>query len=247
MRAICLVTLLLVAARAVADIGTAKMTGDECRSTWGTIATLIGPQDTGKKIGDGPFVADDGACEMRDLGVDKAGARRLRWRAEGAQAVTQGQMPVAAEFDLLDIYLGDGPAKAGGGGWFKVAKTRVDGGASFRWDAASQTMEIGQFYLTTGAGNRIALRADVAGLREGDLETLGPRLLTAKVTALDISLDSTDLAAFVAALPKRNPPDAKATTAHPPPDPVTSAQTLLAAALPDLPPGVVDAESAAAL
>jgi hypothetical protein len=246
MRAACL-TLMLLATPAGADTAPIKMTGDDCRSTWGTIATLAGPTDDGKKIGDGPFVAEDGACEMRDLGFDKAGARRLRWRAEGAQAVTQGQMPVAAEFDLLDLYLGDGPAKAGGGGWFKVAKTRVDGGASFRWDASSHSLEIGQLYLTTGEGNRLALRANVAGLAEGDLATLGPRLLTAKVTALDISLDSTDLAAFVAAMPKRTAPGPKTTTAHPPPDPVTSAQTVLAAALPDLPPGVVDTESAAAL
>lgn len=239
--------LMLLASPAGADTAAVKMTGDDCRSTWGTIATLAGPEDSGKKIGDGPFVAGDGVCEMRDVGFDGAGARRVRWRVEGAQALAQGQMPVAAEVDLLDLYLGDGPAKAGGGGWFKAAKTRVDGGASFRWDGASQRMEIGQLYLTTGEGNRLALRADVAGLAGGDLAALGLRLLTAKVTALDISVESTDLAGFVAALPSRPPPDPKSTPAHPPADPVQTTQDLLASALPDLPPAVFDAESAAAL
>lgn len=239
--------LILLTSPAGADTAAVKMTGDDCRSTWGTIATLVASHRDDRKIGDGPFVAGDGACEIRDASFDRAGARRVRWRVEGAQALAQGQMPVAAEVDLLDLYLGDGPAKAGGGGWLKVAKSRVDGGASFRWDAASQRLEIGQLYLTTGAGNRLALRADVAGMAPRDLTALVPGLLTAKVTALDISVESTDLAAFVAGLPARTPPAPKATTAHSPPDPTDAAQDLLSAALPDLPPAVFDAESAAAL
>ncbi len=246
MRAACLV-LMLMASPAGADTATVTMTGDDCRSSLAAIAGLISQNNDDNKIGDGPFVAGDGACEMRDAAFAKGGARRLRWRAEGVPALAQGRMPVAAQIDLLDLHLGGGPAKAGGGGWFKAAKTRVDGGASFSWDAASRTMEIGQLYLTTGEGNRLALGAQLAGLTDGDLPDLLPQLVSAQITALDISLDTTDLSALVAALPRRNPPDAKASTAHPPPDPVSTAQTVLAAALPDLPPGVFDAESAGAL
>ena len=74
------VVLMLLVGAAQAQTAPVMMTGDDCHTSWGAIAGLTGPDRPRQTIGDGPFVASDGACEMRDIGLATGGARRLRWR-----------------------------------------------------------------------------------------------------------------------------------------------------------------------
>lgn len=240
MRGAPLALTLLFATPALADGPEILMTGADCRASWAVIAGLAG-ESGGGKLGDGPFPASDGACEMRDVSLDAASARRLRWRVAGS--MTAEQLPLAAEVDLYDLRLGALAAKAGGGGWFKMAAARLDGGFAFHREAGSQKAEIDQIYLTTGAGNRLALRARLEGLDAGALPA---GLMTARITALDFSLETTDLSALLAALPATG----AAPTAHKaqtPPDPAKSVQTALTEALADLPPALLAPEDRAAL
>lgn len=231
---------MLCAAPALADSAPILMTGADCRASWAAIAGLTG-QSGGAKLGDGPFAASDGACEMRDVSLDAASAKRLRWRVTGP--MDQAQLPLVAEVDLYDLRLGALAAKAGGGGWFKIAAARLDGGFVFHREAGSQQVEIDQIYLTTGEGNRLALRARLDGLDGGALPA---SLMTARITALDFALDTTDLSALLAALPATSAaPAAHKTQA--PPDPAKSVQAALALALPDLPPALLAPEDRAAL
>lgn len=233
----CAVVAAMVCATAtVAQTTSHGMQSTDCRDSWAYLQTnaTLRPENTLRA--DGPFVASDGACEVRapkfSDGSTTTSARTLRWWGKGVGRLALDLLPMAFEVEIEDFSVS---RKDGGGSGIQMlsARSHLNLGASYFWDETQQRLLVQNLWATTGNGDNLSASLTLENLPATELGTLLPRLAASRMTALTLTLKTDNLAQTLATLPLPKPKMPKVGFAPDPTDRFVEMGQELMTALPD--------------